>query len=334
MRAGGQAGTAVLAALGALAPTAAMAAEPPGPAWTLRSLGRPALDMPVAQAVEEQSVAFEAPPGTRQGAGRWYLARLDFALELDPGSGDGLVYLSLLTNGRASVMVKLQTSRRAGRLRVRWSTVDLLHGRREHVTTSPSIAATADNFLQDSGLRPGSNSLSFRLERYGRARVRAARVLEDSGVVSSLKGPARLRLEVPVRDRRLRVGDEFSLPYRVRNVGDRAPEWARISVQFDEHALTAVGPTTHRLDPRAAKSEGAFRFRARRAGRSDVFLSLDSTANHPGAQVSVRIDPPSAAPAGVRAWKALGGAGLVLLAAAAIVGLAPHRRRTAERVRA
>jgi hypothetical protein len=323
------AGALVIAAAGVLLPAAAFAAESAGPVWTLQALGRPALDLPVGQPVDEVTLPFDAPPGTRQGSGSWYVGRLDFELELDPASRGGLVYLSLSTNGRASVMVKVQTSRRAHRLHVRWSTVDLFHGRREHVSHSARIAASASNFLQDRGIQGGQNTLGFRLERYGGARVRSARVRESSGVVVTPKGPARLRLEVPVRDRNLQVGDEFSVPYRVTNVGDRAPQSVRISAQFDADMLVPVGPVARRLEPRAHLNEGRFRFRARRAGTTDVMVAVRSTANRPGAQVSVRIDAPPAAGAVSAWWKGLGATGLVLLAAAAVVAFAGSGRRSA-----
>jgi hypothetical protein len=77
----------IAAAASALVPAAAVASDP---AWTLRSLGQPALQLPVSEPVGEHVVAFDAPAGTRQGGDRWYLGRLHFALELDPASGPGL----------------------------------------------------------------------------------------------------------------------------------------------------------------------------------------------------------------------------------------------------
>ena len=322
------AGALVIAAAGVLLPAAAFAAESAEPVWTLQALGRPALDLPVGQPVDEVTVPFDAPPGTRQASGSWYVGRLDIELELDPASRGGLVYLSLSTNGRAAVMVKVQTSRRAHRLHVRWSTVDLFRAPRAR-----------QPFGSDRGLRI---QLSPRPRHSGRpehARIppralrRRAGPLRTgarvSGVVVTRKGPARLLLKVPVRDRDLQVGDEFSVPYRVTNVGDRPPESVRISAQFDADILAPVGPVARRLDPRAHVNEGSFRFRARRAGTTDVMVAVRSTANRPRAQVSVRIDAPPAAGA-VRAWwKGLGAIGLVLLAAAAVVAFAGSGRRSA-----
>jgi hypothetical protein len=312
-------------AVGTLATTAAQASEP---AWTLRSLGHPALQLPLDKPAGEQVVSFEAPTSTPPGNKRWYLGRLRFAIEFAPSSGPGLVYLSLLTNDRAAILVKFKAKRRGGRLRVLWNTVDLLHGRRDHATSSPRITGEALNFLQDRGLRPGPNTLTFRIERYGRARVRAATVLEDSGVLSSRRGPAHLTLQVPVRDRRIGVGDEFSLPYVVRSTGDRQPEQVSIAVQYDERALTAVGATARRLDPHATTSRGRFRLRAKRVGSTRVLMGVKSSANRPGAEIAVKVDPASASSGASSWWKGLGGLGLVLLAAAAIVGFAPRVRST------
>jgi hypothetical protein len=298
------------------------------PAWTLRSLGQPALRLSPAEPVGQAAVDFNAPPGTRQGGPLWYLGRLHFELELDPSSGPGLVYLSLLTNDRSAILVKFTTGRHRGRLRVRWNTVDLLHGRREHVASSATITAEAKNFLQDRGLRPGANALAFRLERYGRARVRAATILEDSGVISSRLGPAHVRLAVPVHDRDLHVGDTFSVPYAVRSTGDRHPERLRIAASFDHRTLTAIGTTERRLDPRARTSRGRFRFRAARAGTTRVLLAVDSTANRPGAEVAVRVESAAIGGGGRPGrWIGLGALGIALLVAAGVVGLAPPGRR-------
>jgi hypothetical protein len=314
---------AVAMAVGASAASAPAASEP---AWTLQSLGQPALQLPVHEHVGEQTVPFDVPSTAPSAQKRWYLGRLHFEIKFDRSSGPGLVYVSLLTNDRAAILVKFRTKRRHGRLRVLWNTVDLLHGRRDHTTASPRIMEKVSNFLQDRGLRPGPNTLAFRIERYGRARVRAATVLEDSGVLSTIRGPAHLTLEVPVRDRRIAVGDQFSLPYVVRSTGDRSPERVSVAVQYDQRALTALGATTRRLDPHASTWHGRFRLRAKRAGTTHVLLGVKSTANRPGADIAVRVDRGVAGVSASRWWKGLGGLGLLLLAAAAIIGLVSRAR--------
>jgi hypothetical protein len=145
----------------------------------------------------------------------------------------------------------------------------------------------------------------------------------SSGVLSSRRGPAHLALAVPVRDRRIGVGNEFSLPYVVRSTGDRRPERVSIALQYDERALTAIGATARRLGPHARISRGRFRLRAKRAGSTRVLVGVKSTANRPGAEIAVHVDPSSASGASGW-WKGLGGLGLALLAAAAIIAFAPR----------
>lgn len=157
-------------------------------------------------------------------------------------------------------------------------------------------------------------------------------VHDDSGVIGSRRGPAHVRLEVPVHDRQLPVGDTFSIPYVVRSTGDRRPERVSITAGYDERALEAVGATTRQLDLRARTTRGEFGFRARRAGSTQVLLTVKSTANRPGAEVAVRIDPAAAGGGGSGWWAALGALGLVLVAAAATIELVPRiqaRRGTA-----
>jgi hypothetical protein len=57
-----------------------------------------------------------------------------------------------------------------------------------------------------------------------------------------------------------------------------------------------------------------------------VLLGVKSTANRPGAEIAVRVEPGSASARASGWWKGLGGLGLLLLVAAAIVGFAPHTR--------
>src|SRR3954468_22556067 len=52
-------GGVVGAAAGFLLPAAAFAAEAAGPVWTLQALGRPALDLPVGQPVDEVTLPFD-----------------------------------------------------------------------------------------------------------------------------------------------------------------------------------------------------------------------------------------------------------------------------------
>jgi hypothetical protein len=312
----------VAIALGAPA-ASAVASEP---AWTLRSLGQPALQLPVDKRVGQQTVPFDVPSTAPSAEQRWYLGRLHFAIEFDRSSGPGLVYLSLLTNDRAAILVKFTTQRRHGRLRVLWNTVDLLHGRRDHVTASPRIMEKVSNFLQDRGLHPGPNTLAFRIERYGRARVRAATVLEDSGVLGTPRGPAHLTLEAPVRDRRIGVGDQFSLPYIVRSTGDRRPERLSVGVQYDKRALTAVGATTRRLDPHASTGTDAFACAPDEPGRHACCWASRAPPIAPVPEIAVQVDRGSVGGSASRWWTRLGGLGLLLLAVAAIVGFAPRTR--------
>lgn len=286
---------------------------------------------PLQADVERLSTAYRLPAGAKQGEPRWYLVRLHLRLALDPGSGNGLAYVSALTNGRAAAQVKLETRRGAAGLQTTWSTVGLLNGRVERTTSARTIEVRFRNYLQLAGVKPGRNVLMFQLERYGAVKLRSVRILPDSGIEVSPLSPARVRLEVTLHEREIAARDRFAVRYRLTNAGERTARDVVVRPTFSKSALRVVGPRERRHEALRGgdRATGTLTFEALTAGRFQVALDVRSSANHPAALIEVRVQAPAAAVSG------RGGAWVVALAAAvgaaALLAARRVRRRLALR---
>jgi hypothetical protein len=246
---------------------------------------------PLRADVERVSVAYRLPAGAKQGAPDWYLVRLDLRLVLDPTSGNGLAYVSALTNGRAAAQVKLETRRGAAGLETTWSTVGLLDGRVERTTSARTIEVRFRNYLQLAGVKPGRNLLTFQLERYGDVKLRSVRILPDSGIEVSPLSPARVRLEVRLPEGEVAAGDRFTVRYRLTNAGDRAAHDVVVLPTFPESALRVVGAPErrHEVLRSGQQTSGALTFEALAAGRFEVALAVRSSANRPAALIDIPV---------------------------------------------
>ncbi|MGH3033222.1 MAG: hypothetical protein ACRDON_01530 [Gaiellaceae bacterium] len=283
---------------------------------------------PLRADVERLSVAYRLPAGAEQGEPDWYLVRLHLRLALDPRSGNGLAYVSALTNGRAAAQVKLETRRGAAGLETTWSTVGLLEGRVERTTSARTIGVRFRNYLQLAGVRPGRNVLTFQLERYGVVQLRSLRILPDSGIEVSPLSPARVRLELTLPEGEVAAGDRFTVRYRLTNAGDRAAQDVVVLPSFPEGVLRVVGARERRYEALRGgdRAAGAFTFEALTAGRFQVALAVRSSANRPAALVEVSVQTPTTVSGRGTSWLV---APAATLTAAALLAARRLRRRLA-----
>ncbi len=234
---------------------------------------------------------FELPAGATQGPDRWYLVRLHYRLRFGADSGRGFAWVTSDTNGRTAAQIEYTTQRRGGRLRVRRTTVDLIHGQRERRSRSARDTLTFTNYLQYQGVVPGANTWTISLEQAGGARVQHMEILGDSAIVETRRSPFPLMLTAAVIGDAPRVGERFTVKAtltarRGQPVGDvvvraRPPRG---------RGVTVLGPTTRRIrqvDDR--RRTATFSFYARRRGVHAVTLTADSNANHPNASVQIEV---------------------------------------------
>jgi hypothetical protein len=251
--------------------------------WTLSRLGagRVILRAPG----EVQAARFRLPSGAKQGDGRWYLLRLRFALTFAADTPEGIAYVSASTNGRAAAQIKARALPGA----VEWSSVGLIDGRVERRTRGRRIEVDFRNYLQLSGVRPGLNTLSVRLERVGPVRVERLEVFPDSGIERTRLAPARVELRPRLPDGAVRVGDEFELGYALRNTGDRPARNVVVGIELPRGALAVLGPRVERFPELAGTAAGSFRLRALARGRFRIALTARSSANRPAALIDVPV---------------------------------------------
>ena len=150
------------------------------------------------------------------------------------------------------------------------------------------------NYLQNSGVRPGSNELDFQVGQYGSARVAELRVFDDSGIEFTSLSPAEVRLTVERTPAgTVHVGQRFVVRFALRNRGERVARRIRVSANYPAKLLSLatrqpirVATLRHRASVRRQLV-----FVARRVGTAPVFVSAETSSNHPGDLVTIKIRP-------------------------------------------
>lgn len=294
-----------------------------GGSWTLSR----DVVFPLEEKIERRSVPYVLPRHARQGPSRWYLIHLHFRITFPKRNQPGFVFVSGLTNRRAAALIEFHVLKAAhGGSRIRWRTVNYINGKMEGVTAGRSVELHYTNYLQYSGVRPGRNVFTVQLERYTATRAASLRVFKDSGVSSTPLSPAHLIFAVDDEVKTVRVGDDFSVRYTLRNTGERPGQNVVVTPEFRRGTIEPIGPPVKRLKFLRGLTQGTVRFRALRAGVFPLGLFVSGGSNKPGQLVEIRVSP---RPSTLHRFLGLlprGIGGMLLLAVLALVGL---RRRHA-----
>jgi hypothetical protein len=161
--------------------------------WSLEKLGYSDLVFPDKKPLEETAIKYILPESAAQGPENWYALYLHFSIEFSGNSDNGTAYVSASTNGRAAAQVKFVTEKQPdGSLTVDWITgsENLIKGDVKHSTSSLRIEDIHfANYLQTSGVKPGLNVLTFKLEQYDGAKVKSLQIFSDSGIALTLQPP-------------------------------------------------------------------------------------------------------------------------------------------------
>lgn len=262
--------------------------------WDLHELGGGELDLPTEQIGSERSLSFGLPKRVRQGPRTWYLMRLHAVVELARDTGSGIAYVGGSTNERAAALIKFKVKQRPGKPPlVRWSSINELRGPVGKVVSGTRIEFRYSNFLQNRGVRPGNNLLTFDFERLDDGvKLERVRVLADSGISISKRSPAHLRLDAVLPRGRVSVGETFAIGYKLRNTGDRTAYGVGVGLQGSSRALRIARPAIRRIGRIRRAQSGTFRVRARRAGRHRLTLSAGSLhTNDPEIEIGVPVSP-------------------------------------------
>lgn len=281
--------------------------------WSLQRLGATGSKLPRAGGGASPVIRYLLPSGARQGPNRWYLMRLHFEVVLASDSGAGTIFVDGATNGRTAASVRLKVRTRArGKPRVRVDSLGLVDGSQRRVVTGRRIEARLRNYLQNRGVRPDSNSLVFGLERYGRVKIKSARVFVDSGIEVTKRSPAKLTLKPLLPRRPLLAGRSTKVGFLLRNVGDQPARDVGVSLHTPSKGIDISAPQQRRYRTVAGVRRGAFEVRARRPGRHQLTLSAGAV-NTNSPSTTLRVVVPKATARGREkqdaggTWFALGG---------------------------
>jgi hypothetical protein len=311
---------------GATATRASVTIDRPGN-WTLTRLGFGKLDTHLG-GDDRVSLPYRLPAGARQGPDHWYLIHLHFIIIFAPASGPGRAYVIGLTNDHAAAQIQFRQRRphRHGTPRIAWNSLDLIRGEVKRVTSSRMIEVDFKNYVQLDGVRPGANSLEIVLERFGRLRVASLRVLPDSGIILTGRGPPDLAIRATSPSQEVLTGDTFEVRFVVRNDGGRAARDVGVAVQTPPNGISVVGASTRGLG-RVGSSDGTsggFHLRAERAGDYRLELQAVGGAQFTGTTIGVAVGGAQQS----SEWGMLRiGAGSILMLGGAIALFAARRRR-------
>jgi hypothetical protein len=305
--------------------TLATAAPPVAKVWTLRSLGYgDQVFGPTHRQFSYRDVALTFPRGAHQGPSSWYLIHLHFRISISPESGSGRIYIVASTNDRPAAMIRFDTTANPAGVRVRSTDLGLVSGARSATGLPLVVESRFENFLEYKGVRPGRNTLTFKVEQYDGARIRSVRVFDDSGVEFSRLGPATLRLEPLLSRRAIEVGSTFDVGFRVHNDGDRPSVGGTVAIAAAD-GLRPRGPRTWqlgRIQPQRDE-RGKLTLEARRPGRFDVTLTSQTVFGSRLTRFQVEVQPASHRDRGLPTAAAAAVGALLLSAAWFLI-----RRRT------
>jgi hypothetical protein len=261
--------------------------------WTLHRLGYPDEVRHDTKAdLRRPRILYRLPPTASQGPRDWYLIRLHLRVVLNRTTGPGTLYVTSTTDAATCGLVELRVDRISGR-RIDWTSSGIVNGIQHGHSRGRILELRYANYLQRAGVKGGINDLDFQLTRRGSLRVSEVRILDDSGIEFSRLGPAEVHLNAHLLSSRsvINVGHRFVVQFILSNEGERTSHRIHVGAAYSSsrvRLLRARGVEVASLR-RDEASHGSFTFLARKPGRTTIFLSGDTSSNHPGDAVSVVI---------------------------------------------
>ena len=139
---------------------------------TLDSLGYSDLILAGGKNTETFSVEYTLPEDATQGPETWYIIHLHFLIEFDDDTGGG--FCSVGASVGASVHFDTLTVNDSPFIRVG-----------THSSTSTNIEVRYYNYLSTMDVKPGKNTMTFKLDEHKKAKVRSLRIFSDTGIEST-----------------------------------------------------------------------------------------------------------------------------------------------------
>ena len=262
--------------------------------WTLEELGYSDLVFPCQEDVETISIEYILPENAAQGPENWYVIHLNFLIKFSDQSEEGRCYVSALTNDYSCAQIKFETKMVDNSLIIDWSTVDLINGGIEYSTSSLSIDVSDvsfSNYLQISGVKPGLNVLTFKLEQYEGIKVTNLRVFDSSGIEYTHLSLPNLVMDIELPESSVKVGETFTIGFVVQNTGDLPAKNAVVRALYPQQALELIGEPSYSIPAldTLIEIEGGFEFRALTEGQHNVIIDVQTTSGIRRPSATIRV---------------------------------------------
>jgi hypothetical protein len=214
---------------------------------------------------------------------------LRFRLELSSRAGPGAGYVNLQTGIGPSASAEFLTRRDRKGLRIDWNFVGV-RGTRSGSSRTRKLAFRFVNHMLTPDARPGIRRLAFRLQEYGRFRVRRVIIDPQSGIQLTREPPYPLVMRVGAPRSRLVVGRRASVAIQLHNRGSNPVRDVRVSARADPGMELVTAPRFAHWPPiRGGRIVRRVLFvTPTRDGSHQLHLTVDSAYGSPEATVRLR----------------------------------------------
>jgi hypothetical protein len=261
--------------------------------WSLRTMGYRDQEITQDKTSKTWEYKYRLPAGGEQGKPYWYRVKLHYRLEISKNSGPGTIYLWASTNGRGAASIEFNVRKEHGRIGVRGNDLGMISGSRRWTQKGLTREGAFENFLQNTGVRGGKNTLEFAYFVTGEARFKEWRVYDDSGIVRSRTGPAKITLTPFLEKKHISVGERFAVRYEIRNTSRMPlPPGGEVSVgTASNRTLRVIGASSKHVDriPGLGRETGSFVLKAMKAGSAPVTIQASSWGGSPSIRIVVRV---------------------------------------------
>jgi hypothetical protein len=256
--------------------------------WSLAKLGYEQLRIGSA-GPRKAAVRYRLLEGASQGPDRWYLLHLHFRMTVHANRA-GVIYLFADTNGRSTAQLRFAITRdsKSG-IRITESALGLIGGQTTTTTRGARHEGRFSNYLQKLGVKPGDNQLSFTFKKFrGDAEV-TIDILPDTALEYSRRRPPELRLTAKVDRSAIRPGEQFTVSYKIRNLGGYEARHIRV-IPGSGPGVRRIGQVQqHKAITSGQAVQGETSFVAGEEGRSFVTLAVEGHVSQPLARIDFAV---------------------------------------------
>ena len=263
----------------------------------------------------DASFSFDLPAGAAQGPTYWYVLKLRARItwSAEPRATGGF---TAATNGKAVSQVEMETDATGHRVFYN----GLLTGPVNDRSSDPSTTVEYENYGQLEGIKPGTNQLTFKHQRYEGVVASAIEILPGTVLYRTDVHPFQLEIGLPKAVLAVRAGRDFEVPVKLRHRGQRPEEPLVLTATTRDGDLMALQGSGVRIPAVGDGTTINLRFRATQAGDYSAVISAVGSRDRANGVLRVSAEKPPQ-----NANRLPIAAALTLLAAG--IGLARHRHR-------